>query len=277
MRSVLSRQNALVRSFRDAARDAAAGRVLLDGAHVIRAALDAERELTVVAVSHRALSDDHEAATLAHDLDRAGVDVVAVSDVVLAAISPVRSPSGIAALTLLRTVAVEEILSEERALVLAAVDVQDPGNLGALVRAAEAGGATGIVVCGSSAHPLAWKALRGSMGSSLRLPIAVATSPGDVLTRADLQGLHLVAAVVRRGADPNLVDLSRPVLLVVGGEGAGLSDQVVAACHECVSIPMEAPVESLNVAVAAAVLVYEARRQRLIPRPPGDPAPQLSR
>jgi TrmH family RNA methyltransferase len=274
MRSVSSRQNALVRSFRDTARDAAAGRVLLDGAHVIRAALDAERKLAVVAVSHRALSDDYEAATLANDLDRAGVDVVAVPDVVLTAISPVRTPSGIVALALLRTVAVEDVLSEERALVLAAVDVQDPGNLGALVRAAEAGGATGIVVCGSSAHPLTWKAIRGSMGSSLRLPIAVVRSPGDVLTRADLQGLHLVAAVARSGADPDLVDLSHPVLLVVGGEGAGLSEQVLAACHHRVSIPMEAPVESLNVAVAAALLVYEARRQRTTPHRPGDSAPQ---
>lgn len=277
MRSVSSRQNALVRSFRDAARNAAAGRVLLDGAHVIRAALEAKRELAVVAVSHRALADDHEAATLAHDLDGAGVDVVAVSEVVLAAISPVRTPSGIAAIALLRTVSVESVLSETRALVIAAVDVQDPGNLGALVRAAEAGGATGLVVCGSSAHPLAWKALRGSMGSSLRLPIAVATSQGELLTQADQQGFHLVAAVARRGTDPDLVDLSHRVLLVVGGEGAGLSDQVVAACHERVSIPMAAPVESLNVAVATALLIYEARRQRLMPSPPGAQARRMSR
>ena len=261
MRSVSSRQNAFVRSFRTAARDVDSERVLLDGAHLIREAFAAQLTIESVAITHRALATHDEASTVARTLERAGADVAAVPDQVMTAISPVRSPSGIVALALHRTSPLGDTLSRPGSLVVAAVDVQDPGNLGALVRAAEAGGATGVIAAGSSAHPLSWKALRGSMGSGLRLPIAVADTR-HMIAHADEAGVRVVAAVARDGLTPTEIDLRVPTLLVIGGEGRGLPPNIVDTCHALVTIPMTSPVESLNVAVAAALLVYEARRQR---------------
>jgi TrmH family RNA methyltransferase len=140
--------------------------------------------------------------------------------------------------------------------------VQDPGNVGALIRVAEAAGASGAVFTGASANPFSWKALRGSMGSALRLPVL-----GDITTEVALAvmkktGLRTVAAVARDGRDPDALDWSGPLGLLLGGEGPGLAHDIVASCDQRVTIPMASPVESLNVAVAGAILVYAARRQR---------------
>jgi TrmH family RNA methyltransferase len=154
--------------------------------------------------------------------------------------------------------------------VVVAVDVQDPGNLGAVIRAAEAGGATGVLVCGVSAHPFSWKALRGSMGSALRLPIASAPDVEVCVRDLRAAGVRTVAAAPRDGRDPDALDWTGPCALVLGGEGTGLRDAVRGSCDDNVTIPMAAPVESLNVAVAAAILIYAARRQRSSVRLPDD-------
>src|SRR5262249_36962638 len=148
-------------------------------------------------------------------------------------------------------------------LVVIAVDVQDPGNVGAMARVAEAGGATGMIVAGATADPFGWKALRGSMGSSLRLPLAIADADA-ALGDARGRGCRILATVPRHGRAIHEVDLRGPIAVVVGGEARGLSPAIVDAADDRVSIPMDEPVESLNVAVAAALIVYEARRQRLV-------------
>lgn len=268
MRTVSSRQNPLVRGFRDAAaHPGAEGLVLLDGLHLIRDAREASLPLHIVAVTAHALAHAPDAVTLVQALERDGVDVVEVTEAVMEALSPVRTPSGLTALASLDTVGLDDLANVATPLVVAAVGVQDPGNLGALIRAAEAGGATGIVICGASAHPLAWKTLRGSMGSALRLPVAVVPDVEPVLAFAAANGLTSIATTARDGRDPTDLPLTRPLLLLLGAEGGGLTDDVVAACDARVTIPMQPPVESLNVAVAAALLVYEARRQRLAGRP----------
>jgi TrmH family RNA methyltransferase len=142
------------------------------------------------------------------------------------------------------------------------VDVQDPGNVGAIARTAEAAGATGLVLCGASADPFGWKALRGSMGSLLRLPVAGGVAWPDAVGAARAAGIALVATLPRGGQALDEADLGGPVAFLLGGEGPGLPPGVTAAADLTVSIPMQPPVESLNVSVAAALLVYEAARQR---------------
>ena len=154
--------------------------------------------------------------------------------------------------------AIASFLSEE----ITAVDVQDPGNVGSLLRAAEAGGATGAFICSRSANPFSWKALRGSMGSSLRLPVAAGLAAGEAFDCLTQGGLRTIAAVPRGGESPDVLDWRGRVGLLLGGEGPGLPDDLVTRCDHRVTIPMTPPVESLNVAVAAAILVYAARRQR---------------
>jgi len=140
--------------------------------------------------------------------------------------------------------------------------VQDPGNVGALVRTAEAGGMSGMFVTGASANPFSWKAIRGSMGSTLRLPVVGGMPTASVMTCLKTGGIRSIAAVPRGGQDPDAIDWRGKVALLVGGEGAGLSDEVTSQSDALVSIPMAVRVESLNVAAAGAILVYAARRQR---------------
>ena len=250
--------------YRDAALNASADgtMLLLEGVHLVREARAAGLVLEHVAVSARRINDGSEISELATALERERVDVVTATEPVMNALSPVRSPSGIVAIASRKPSAVAEICMHPGALIVAAVGVQDPGNAGALIRAAEAGGATGVIMCGASASPFSWKAVRGSMGSVLRLPVAQGGAAEDLLTCARTLHVRTVASVARGGQTPDAIDWRERALVFVGGEGPGLADETIAACDARVTIPMRPPVESLNVAVAAALLVYEARRQR---------------
>jgi TrmH family RNA methyltransferase len=264
MRSISSRQNPVVSTFRElAAKPPIDGsRILLDGAHLVQEARAAGLTFEHIAVSASHVERGAEIAQLARAFEHDGVDLFVVTEPVMNAISPVRTPSGIVGIAVRQPAALATICQDPDALIVAPVDVQDPGNLGALLRAAEAGGATGGVVCGTSAHPFSWKAVRGSMGSVLRLPVASNVKAEVLLACARTFGVRAIASVPRGGTAPEAVDWSGRVLIFVGGEGPGLTGDVIAACDDRVTIPMQAPVESLNVAVAGALLVYEARRQR---------------
>jgi RNA methyltransferase, TrmH family len=264
VRTIASRQHDVVKQFRDlaAAPDPMGTRLLLDGAHLVREARRAGATIEVVGVATPRLDGASEEGALARELAEAGVDVVAAGDRVFDAMSPVRSPSGIVAIAR-RPPATAADVCARAGLVLAAIDVQDPGNLGSLLRAAEAGGVSGVLVCGASANPFSWKAVRGSMGSVLRVPVATAPRVKDALTCMKNSGLRTIASTPRGGVEPDAAQWSGKVGLLVGGEGPGLDPETIAACDERVTIPMAAPVESLNVAVAAALLVYAARRQRI--------------
>jgi TrmH family RNA methyltransferase len=265
MKLVTSRQNPIVRTFREAAEtpDALGHRLLLDGAHLVRDAKAAGLTFDVVAVAASSIERPSEEALLARELARDRVDVVTVADRVFDAISPVKRPSGIVAIARHTPATPAGICGSDPALVIAAIDVQDPGNVGSLLRAAEAGGATGAFICGRSANPFSWKALRGSMGSGLRLPVVGGLAAMDAFECLASAGLRTVAAVPRDGDSPDAIDWRGRVGLLMGGEGPGLPGDLVARCDRRVTIPMTPPVESLNVAVAAAILVYAARRQRV--------------
>lgn len=264
MKAISSRQNATVREFRELAAtpDAAGVRLLLDGAHLVRDAARAGATFEVVAIAASKLQASGEEGTLARELASSGAEVVLADDIVFEAMSPVRTPSGIVAIAVRRPTPPTEIC-RAKGLVLAVVDVQDPGNLGSLLRAAEAGGVSGVLVCGVSASPFSWKAVRGSMGSVLRLPVAIGPAAHGVLTCMRSFGLHTIAAAPRGGVAPEQAAWRGDVGLLLGGEGPGLPAEVIAGCDERVTIPMTPPVESLNVAVAGALLVYAARRQRV--------------
>jgi TrmH family RNA methyltransferase len=255
-----SRHHPLVAAFRAAARGGAGQPLLLDGWHLVVDAARAGVPLTHLAVAGElpgALERDAVSRLAAR-----GAQVVEVSEAVLDAMSPVRTPSGVVALGPRPVVPFAALLVPPPALVLVAADVQDPGNAGAVVRAAEAGGATGVVLAGTSADPWGWKALRASMGSALRLPLCRHDDLAAACRQLRDAGLRLVATVPRGGQPFDGVALRGPVALLLGGEGPGLPAAVLDAADAVATIPMRAPVESLNVAVAAALLVYEAARQR---------------
>jgi TrmH family RNA methyltransferase len=264
LKTITSRHNPIVARFRSLADepDPAGTHLLLDGAHLVRDARKSELCFDVVAIAASKLRSSSEEGRLAQALAAEGVEVVETSDDVFDALSPVQSPSGIAAIVDRRPSDQAAICARDDAFVLVAIDVQEPGNVGAVLRSAEAGGVTGAFVCGASAHPFSWKAVRGSMGSALRLPIVSSANTDAVLACLRDAGIRLVATIPRGGDDPEAMDWRGRVAIVLGGEGPGLPMGVLAQCDASVSIPMAKNVESLNVAVAAAILVYAARRSR---------------
>ena len=154
------------------------------------------------------------------------------------------------------------VFSPPPALVVATLDVQDPGNVGALVRAAEAAGASGLVTVGASADPLGWKALRAAMGSAFRLPMARVPDLEALFVALHAAELQVVALDSAGGVAAEDLDLTRPTCLALGGEGHGLPEAVLSRADARLRLPMRVPVESLNVAVAGALALYAAAAQR---------------
>lgn len=260
MERISSRQNPAVQRFRDVRSGDVDGLVLLDGEHLLEEALRSGLSIEVAAFSSRL--PEERLTRLAARTRETGAHLLSVSDAVLAAISPVRHPSGIVAIAKRPRATLDAVMDRPPQLVLILSGVQDPGNVGAIIRSAEAFGATGIVTGDSTADPWSWKALRGSMGSAFRVPLATGQPLASAATRARAHGLRVLATVPRGGRPPSASDLRRPAAMVLGGEGSGVAEEMLELADARISIPMREPVESLNVAIAAALILYEAARQR---------------
>jgi len=188
----------------------------------------------------------------------AGVPLAIVADALLQRVSATEASQGVIALVQPRAWSIGELFCG-KALVVVLDGLQDPGNAGAIVRAAEAFGATGVMFLKGTVSPFNPKTLRAAAGSLFRMPFVHGIEAAAALAALEQNGLDLFAAVP---AGPSLAEtgLAAPCALIVGSEARGVSAALRAAARE-VSIPT-AGVESLNAAVAAAILLYEARRQR---------------
>jgi TrmH family RNA methyltransferase len=255
---ITSRQHPIVKEFRELARGDQ-DLMLLDGWHLLGEAARAQIAVEKIAICGPPSSTEQG---LVDRLRRHGAQIVEVSGAVLNALSPVNAPTGVVASARRPAVAHTAILAPAPALVLAATGLQDPGNAGAIVRSAAAAGATGVVLDDASADPWGWKALRASMGGAFRVPVVRSRALASLIKDWRAAGLRIAATVPRDGTSMHDVDFTPPTALLLGGEGAGLPDSLIAAADTCVSIPMRGGIESLNAAVAAAVLLYEAQRQR---------------
>ena len=255
-----------VKRYRELARNppkhAADRELLLDGAHLL---IEARRSgLTIESAAfEQDVFREKGITQLAEALVADGADVFIVSRKTLESMSPVKSPAGIVAIARRSIVPLNALLENRNGvpLVVVAHDVQDPGNVGGIMRTAEAAGATAFVATAGTADPLGWKALRGSMGSALRLPI-VRADIAETLRALKEAGIDTCALVPRNGQPLFSADFRKPLAIVLGSEGAGVPDDIAQRVTSRVSIPMTEPVESLNVGVAAALVLYEAFRQR---------------
>jgi len=260
MIAITSRRNASVARYLAAVRGEDRSVVLLDGLHLVGEALSAGTPVQHALVAADAQQSPDVREIIRRLLDT-GVIVASASAAVMSAVSPVRSRSPVVALAR-RPESGPRVFARRTRPVVIACDIQDPGNVGAIVRVAEAGGASGVVAAGSCADPFGWKALRGSMGSALRLPLLSASQAAAAVALARRHRRRILATVPRGGRPVCEADLAGSFAVLIGGEGPGLSQALIADADECVSVPMEPPVESLNSAVTAALIVYEARRQR---------------
>jgi TrmH family RNA methyltransferase len=259
-----SLQNPLVKSIRklhQARARRSQGQFLLEGTHLIQEALATNYPLQVVCYTP-AWEQAHGDLALA--LGQRAERVEPVSEAVLDGMATTQHPDGVVAVApLIQRVPDSTIHS----VGLVVETLQDPGNLGTLVRTAVAAGVDGLWLSADSVAPDHPKVLRASAGQWFRLPLAVVDDLSPLLTGWHQAGVQLVATSPHAEVDYWAVDFTRPTVILLGNEGAGLSEPLQHQATVQVRIPMAAAVESLNAAISAALLLYESRRQRSEPRP----------
>jgi RNA methyltransferase, TrmH family len=233
---------------------------LVEGPKLLEEALASGVEVVEVVVTERSRASER-GARLTESLLARGVPVRRMDEDLVATLSETETSQGLVALVR-RPGFVEDALYRGVPLIVVAVGLQDPGNLGGVLRSAEAAGATGAYLTAGTADPFSWKALRGSMGSAFRLPHVRGLPAEEALRRLRARGVFVLATAADGDVPYDRVDLRRPVALLLGREGAGLPEAIVAQADERLAIPMGGGVESLNVGVAAGVVLFEAARQR---------------
>lgn len=237
-----------------------------EGLHLVREALDSGAKVELIALSPR-LQAGAEGRALLERIRAADAACFEAADSVLDSVQDARSAQPVLAVVRRPRWEPEAGLapaSGGAALLVAVCGVQDPGNLGAIVRAADAAGAGACYVCGATVDPFHPRAVRATMGSLLRLPVLAADAV-ELRARLRERGVAAVAADPRGETVYSAADLTRPLGLFLGAEGGGLPASLVEACDERLRIPLRAGVESLSVSAAAAVLLFEAARQRTAP------------
>lgn len=261
---VSSRQNPRVKQLRGAFAGhprLSNGLIALEGEHLVQEALRSGMLLKTVFLSDRRPTPTF----LPHSLELLRLD-----NELFSSLGETRSPQGIAALMLPPVRTLDEVLWGTP-LILVACGLQDPGNLGTLIRSAEAFGASGVLTTPGTVSPWNGKALRASVGSIFRMPV-VPCAIDDLMTLRT-QGVRLLAAVGEGiGTEPvsgddaiteiEAVDLTVGTAILIGNEGAGLPADLLALADARITIPSAGTVESLNAAVAGSILLYEAQRQR---------------
>jgi TrmH family RNA methyltransferase len=232
------------------------GQFLFEGTHLIQEALAVGYPLSVVC--HTAPWAQRY-ADLAAALPRAAQRVEVVSESVLQALATTVHPDGIVAVAPQRPFPGPTPIT---GVGLVLDTLQDPGNLGTIIRTAAAANADGLWLTADSVAPDHPKVLRASAGQWFRLPMTVATHLENTLDAWTTQGIQLVATLPTATQTYWAIDFMRPTVILLGNEGAGLSLSLQRYATTTVRIPMSPAVESLNVAVSAALLLYEAQRQR---------------
>jgi TrmH family RNA methyltransferase len=261
LRRVSSRQNTRVKELRrlfHEARPNEEGEVAVESVHLVEEAIRSGLRLEAVFFGESARERAHK---LIPQLS-SHAELLLLPDEVFASAVPSETPQGVAALVRVQSFELENACSPQPPMVIVSVGVQDPGNLGAIARSAEAFGATGILLGEGTVSQWNWKALRASAGSMFRVP-AVNVELSTAISDLKKRGVRVLATSSHKGTLISQADLSSPLALLVGNEGSGLPKEVMVQADEVVAIPQSSRVESLNAGIAASIILYEAARQRI--------------
>lgn len=263
MIKISSRDNSLLRRAR-AVRDGKVNELIfVEGLRLCEEALQSGIRIEAVIYSEE-IGEKERVAHLLEELASSCDCLAEVSEKLLATISYTKTPQGIVVLAK-RPESGKSVLETRNdgwPLIVILHGLNNPVNVGAILRSAEAAGATGVISTASTADPFSAKALRGAMGSAFRLPVWHSPSYTDALAWCTTHNIRTVGADVGAPTLHTEIDWTIPSALIVGPESTGLTRDEVAMAVERVRIGMKGSVESLNVGVAAAILLYEAARQR---------------
>lgn len=185
-----------------------------------------------------------------------------VSDEVFAKMSDTQTPQGILCVLKRPEYDFGRLLKQEKPLFVILENLQDPGNLGTILRTGEGAGITGVIMTEGTVDVFNPKTIRATMGSVFRVPFAYVDSIQEAMESLHKEGIHTYAAHLEGKTYYQDISYKEPTAFLIGNEGGGLSKEAARLAERYIKIPMEGRVESLNAAVAAAVLMYEAHRQR---------------
>ncbi len=261
LRRIEGRHNALVKELRQAfsrGEHTADGHYAIEGFRILEEAIRSGVRFRAVFFSESVAG---RAEKLLSQLG-AQVETLLLPDKLFESSVPTDAPQGMAALARWKEFSVEDVLARSQSgPLLAIAGVQDPGNLGTILRSAEAFGACGVLLGEGTVNPFNPKVVRASAGSVFRLPV-VRTKLAEALPSMKKLGLRLVATASHKGTPLHEAKLSGPLAIFIGSEGAGLSRDLIKEMDEVVAIPQEPQVESLNAGVAASIVLYEVMRQK---------------
>lgn len=265
LRKIEGRHNSLVKEVRQAfakAEVTESGDCAIEGARIVEEAIRS-------GLRFKAVLFKQSAQNLAERLlPQIGshVETLLLPDNIFDSTVPSETPQGVAALVRLREAKLDDLVERIHVgPIVIVVGLQDPGNLGTLLRSAEAFGSAGAVLGEGTVSPFNSKVIRASAGAVFRLPFVLAKAAGgteDVLSKLRNLSVRLVATSSHKGTTIHEARLTGPLAMFIGNEGAGLSRNLMAQVDELVAIPHSTYVESLNAGVAASILLYEAARQR---------------
>jgi len=259
LRQVSSKENVLVKELRHSFTQAALtedGYCAIEGVRLLEEALRSGLRVKAVFFSQSA----RERANRLLPQISTHADTLLLPDAVFRSAVVTETPQGVAALVKLKPFAFADLLGNNP-LILGAAGVQDPGNLGTIIRSAEAMGASGVLTMEGTVHAINPKVIRASAGSLFRLPVVKMDSAEAVRSLRD-QGARILATSSHKGIPLDEADLTEACCIFVGSEGAGISKELIAEADEVIAIPHSERVESLNAGVAASIILYEAARQR---------------
>ncbi|MEW6446730.1 MAG: RNA methyltransferase [Bacillota bacterium] len=234
---------------------------LIEGPQLILEALSADLPLEAVYCTAR-FAERGKRAKLLDLVHERGITVYQLPVEVFGRVAPTEEPQGVLAVARIRKVGLSELLRGPSPLVIVVDGLQDPGNLGTIIRTAGAAGASGAVLLPGTVDLYNPKVVRATAGALFRLPVIEGIALSEALAFIENAGLKLVVADPRGDVPFYAANLTGPVAIVIGSEGAGPRAEMREAASERVFIPMPGGAESLNAAVAASLLIYEAVRQR---------------
>lgn len=241
------------------------GRFLVEGVHLVMEALAAEAQVeTIVYAADKGLPRELDGKL------PAAVELIKASEAVLAKCTDTITPQGVFAVVRKPSCTAADILDRHRSLVVAVDGVQDPGNLGTIIRSADAAGASAILLGRGTVDLYNPKTVRSTMGSLFHLPVVECDLAGT-LRQARSAGVRVAAATLQGEIHCYEADFTGDTWIVVGNEARGVSPEVLREADMRVRIPMPGRAESLNVAMATTVLLFEAVRQRGFSALPGAP------
>ena len=260
---ITSRDNSLLRQARAVRDGKVDDLIFVEGLRLCVEALRSNLELEAVIFSEQLAGKEKAVAPIA-EISRASRRVASVTEKLLESISYTKTPQGIVVLAR-RPESSEQRLAASLtndALLVVLHQINNPVNVGAVLRTAEAAGATGIITTENTSDPFSPKSLRGAMGSAFRLPVWRDAEFAKVVEWCRAKEIKLVGTAASATVKHTEWDWTRSTALLLGPESSGLTAHELKAADQTISIPMHGEVESLNVSVAAGILLYEAARQR---------------